>query len=154
MCEKDLRPCSSYPCLKNGTCTNLMNGTVYDFECKCKFPYFGRYCEQKIKLCLNVTCSKQGWCYENDTIPMCKCFTGFDGLNCEIVSQELMKAKAISNVAAYLAIGCIVVFFSVFIFMDISKIFISNSNSIKKAKISVKLVNNKVTAPAYVESEE
>ena len=33
-CQFDLRPCSKYPCLNNGTCINK-NVNTNEFECKC-----------------------------------------------------------------------------------------------------------------------
>lgn len=120
-CDKDLRACSSFPCLKNGTCINKINDTVYDFKCECKYPFYSKYCELKINLCQNITCSKQGWCNVNGTTTQCKCFTGFSGENCDVMNQELKAIKAVSNVAAVVAITCIVMFFGTFIFMDVTK---------------------------------
>lgn len=134
MCDKDIRPCSSCPCLKNGTCINKLE--ISDFECKCQYPYYSRYCELKINLCQNLTCSKQGWCTVNDTTPYCKCYKGFLGENCETMSQDLQTAKLISNVSGYLAITVIVIFFGTFVCMDLSKLFMKTEKSKKKKKVN------------------
>ena len=94
--------------MSNGTCIDIINGTSYDFECKCPFPYYGRNCQLKINLCQNMTCSQQGACIVNGITPECKCFTGFLGKNCDQLSQELQTVKMISDIAsiiAYIAIG-------------------------------------------------
>lgn len=158
-CEKDLRPCSSCPCLKEGICTNILNTSVYDFECKCKYPYYSRYCELKINLCKNITCSKQGWCYVNETIPLCECFTGYSGKNCDIQSQELKRIKMVNDISGYLAITVIVLFFSMFICMDISKFFMQDKNKIKqtprkKRKVTEPAIKKTVTYKDYIEAPE
>lgn len=158
-CEKDLRPCSSYPCLKNGTCINIINGSSYEFECKCKYPYYSKYCELKINICQNITCSNQGVCYLNDTQPLCRCFNGYYGINCEEISQELARIKLISNISGYLAITCIVVFLSFFVIMDISKFFAFlfdkdrlNKRKVIKKKNKIKpLIKKKITYEDYID---
>lgn len=121
-CDKDIRPCSAWPCLWNGNCTNLMNGTAPSFVCSCPYPYYGRNCQLKINLCQNSTCvPKQGSCKVNGTTPYCDCFIGFSGDNCQILSSQLQTAKTVSNVTGVLAAATIVSFFGIFIFMDITK---------------------------------
>jgi len=94
-----LRQCSSGKCLWNGNCTDIINGTSYDFECKCPYPYFGRYCHLKINLCQNKTYSNQGACKINDTTPYCSCYTGYQGENCDQMNQELQTIKMISTIS-------------------------------------------------------
>ena len=60
-CETDKRKCSSIPCLGNGACSEIMNGS--DFQCNCTYPYIGRQCQETENLCANKTCSNQGWCF-------------------------------------------------------------------------------------------
>ena len=99
-CSYDLRPCSrKFNCL-NGKCINKLEIIPYDFDCKCEYPWYGRHCELKINLCENMTCSKQGICYSNLTLPMCKCFPGYSGTNCEIKSQEMEFIQIINNTYA------------------------------------------------------
>ena len=74
-CQTDLRPCSSNPCMNNGTCiqniTDLSNPTYY---CECDKFYEGSLCQNKIDLCKNQTCSKKGNCIEVNNEPICRCF--------------------------------------------------------------------------------
>jgi hypothetical protein len=99
-CSYDLRPCSrKFNCL-NGKCIDKLEIIPYDFNCECEYPWYGRHCELKINLCENITCSKQGICYSNLTLPLCKCFSGYSGTNCEIKSQEMKFIQMINNTYA------------------------------------------------------
>ena len=93
-CQFDSRSCSYYPCLNNGTCLNSnLNST--DFACQCKFNYYGVFCENKIDLCQNQTCSNNGYCFISETIPICKCFNGFNGDKCEIESVSVKISRGV-----------------------------------------------------------
>ena len=144
MCERDLRQCSSFPCMRNGTCNNIINTTneitTYDFECKCEFPYYGRYCQLTTDLCLNVTCSKQGHCFMNGSSTYCKCYTSFSGLNCEIVSQDLQAKRAIALVSASGAVIIITCFIGSIIFLDVTKYW----SPIKQALFPSKILPQKI----------
>ena len=95
-----MRPCSrKFNCL-NGKCIDKLEIIPYDFNCECEYPWYGRHCELKINLCENITCSKQGICYSNLTLPLCKCFSGYSGTNCEIKSQEMKFIQMINNTYA------------------------------------------------------
>ena len=64
-CNVDIRPCSSNPCLNNGTCVDYSNGLRYNmsvpdnvtYSCLCNKHYKGENCEEKINICQNETCS-------------------------------------------------------------------------------------------------
>jgi len=117
-CSYDLRPCSrKFNCL-NGKCINKLEIIPYDFDCKCEYPWYGRHCELKINLCENMTCSKQGICYSNLTLPMCKCFPGYSGTNCEIKSEEMKIKQIISNGAVAASILFFLMFTILIIFLD------------------------------------
>ena len=137
-CEIDKRPCSSFQCFNNGTCLNKINETTqqYDFECQCQYPYYSRRCESKINLCqINSTCvPNQGLCIINGTQTACKCFTGYSGDFCEIMSSSLQTAKAISNISALVAIILIICFMVLIVLSDLTKLFP------KKAKIKSKKI--------------
>jgi hypothetical protein len=153
MCERDLRPCSSFPCMRNGTCNNIINSTnnltTYDFECKCQFPYYGRYCQLITDLCWNITCSKQGHCFMNDTKTYCKCYTSFSGENCEIVSDDLQTKRTIAFVSACVAITIICVFFGSIVFLDVTKYWIPIKNALFPNKISPKKIIKKKPKIAF-----
>ena len=98
-CQSDTRPCSSGPCLNNGTCLNLnLNST--EFECQCKLNYYGVFCENKIDLCQNQTCSNNGYCFINNTQPICKCLNGYNGDTCELekVSVKILRVVRTSSI--------------------------------------------------------
>ena len=47
-CEQDRRLCSvNFQCVWGGNCTDIIDGELYDYECKCEYPYYGRYFNQK-----------------------------------------------------------------------------------------------------------
>jgi hypothetical protein len=92
MCSIDLRPCSSQiECSNNRTCEHnfqsgllLVSNIPISFTCKCDFLHTGQFCESKINLCANETCSSNGYC--NNAV--CECFYLFDGDECEIESRQ------------------------------------------------------------------
>ena len=78
-CQMDTRPCSLNSCLNNGTCLDYTNNQTFDLElnsnrtyvCLCDKNYEGENCESRIDLCLNFTCSGNGYCVEKDNKPKC-----------------------------------------------------------------------------------
>ena len=68
-----------------------------------------------------MTCSMQGLCVINATTPICQCFPGYSGLNCEIMSQKIKTAKSVGNIAAFVSIAFILSFLGLMIFSDITK---------------------------------
>ena len=79
----------------------------------------------------------------NGTQPECKCFIGFSGVNCELVSGQLKMIKAVSTGTAVVAILIMSTFAGIIVFLDISKLFginaklptnPKNSNIKKKSK--------------------
>lgn len=154
-CEIDKRLCSSFQCFNNGTCIDKINEAKYDFECQCPFPYYGKRCESRLNLCLNSTCvDKQGKCFINGTQTMCKCYTGFSGDNCEIISAGVQIAKAVSTGSAIAAIAILVSFFVFIILMDISKLFTGTKISKKLKKVKVNIVQPISQQPKYIEHPE
>jgi hypothetical protein len=122
-CDIDLRKCSNnkLQCLYNGTCNNIINNNNnYDFNCTCKYPYYGRNCQFKQNLCKGITCSNKGVCYNNETTSYyCKCFKGYSGQICEIESNQAKTIKTVNNVSAYFSITFIVIFYASILLLDI-----------------------------------
>ena len=138
-CQIDTRPCSSNPCLNNATCVDYSNsgnnsmaallGTnSSSFYCSCGKYYKGTYCESKIDLCQNETCSNNGNCFEFNNMPKCKCFSMYSGDKCETQSSELKNVKTIISYTTILAIITIVLFYSSFILMDATKYSFKKNN--------------------------
>ncbi len=93
-CNIDKRPCNSnankLQCINNGICINN-NNYDYKFTCNCSYPFYGDRCQFKLNTCKNITCSNKGICkVVNNTIPMCKCFNGYSGHDCEISNTKIM----------------------------------------------------------------
>ena len=134
-CQIDLRPCSSNPCLNNGTCvqniTDISNPTYF---CECDKYYEGSVCQNKIDLCQNQTCSKQGNCIEVNNEPVCSCHYLFEGSNCESESQTLKTVKSLISTASVIAILTIVFFYSLIIASDVLNIFIKKNRREEKNK--------------------
>jgi hypothetical protein len=116
-----------------------------EFQCQCSNPnlYYGIYCEKKFDLCKNSSVcanTNQGYCIVNGTQPMCKCLMGYSGVNCEMLSTELVAKKVITKTTTIIAIvvmGCYVL---VVIFFDYTKYFLmknkkNNKNNKKNANI-------------------
>jgi len=124
-CQTDLRPCSSNPCLNNGSCSDIMNNNETSFQCICQSNlYYGTYCENKVDVCLNTTdlcIMGQGYCILNGTQPACKCLKGYSGTKCEIQSTSLVVTKAIINSSSIVAIIVFVSFLILILFFDYTK---------------------------------
>jgi hypothetical protein len=108
-CQTDTRPCSTMPCLNNGTCVNKNNFSQIlmdtdkeeNFECVCNSDFFyGQYCEIRVDLCLNKTCSMHGYCsiQTQTNEAKCNCFDGFSGSECEF---ENIKARIVRDSLKY-----------------------------------------------------
>jgi hypothetical protein len=68
-----------------------------------------------------MTCSGHGVCEVDESLhlPLCACFNYYNGTNCEIKSQELLKIDTIISVASIMAIVSVILFYSIFFFNDI-----------------------------------
>ena len=147
LCNIDKRPCM-WPgsgCINNGTCTNIMNsnGSYTGYNCSCKFPYHGTNCENKIDLCSNVTCSKQGICKTtNDLDPKCSCLMGYEGDNCETESSSLKTQKKVSTAAKYIAYASVAAFYMMMFALDLLGYWIKKERRARPKKIITKV-------PAY-----
>ena len=121
-CQSDTRPCSSGPCINNGTCSNINNET--SFLCTCQNGlYYGIHCENKINLCLNSTIciQNQGYCQMNGTQPICKCFMDYSGTNCETMSTSLIVKKTIISGTTIISIVIMVCLSIVILCFDYTK---------------------------------
>ena len=87
-------------------------------------------CQNKIDLCQNQTCSKQGNCIEVNNEPVCVCHNLYEGVDCEIQSATLVTIKKVISTASIIAIAIIILFYSMFVVSDILNIFMQ-----KKAKV-------------------
>ena len=137
-CQFDSRPCSSNPCLNNATCIDYTNSVSYnmtsiisssnssEFYCSCSQYYTGTYCETKIDICQNETCSGNGNCIDKKSIPICECFALYQGDKCEIQSSELKAIKTIVTFTSIIAIITVVSFYCCIVLLDISKYFMKN----------------------------
>jgi hypothetical protein len=140
-CQYDLRPCSSNPCLNNGTCSNIMNNNESSFRCICQSNlYYGTFCENKVDVCLNTSylcIMGQGYCILNGTQPACKCLKGYSGTKCEIQSTSLAATKAIINVSSIVAIMVLVSFVILILFFDYTKYCLMKNNKYSKKRNQV-----------------
>ena len=140
-CQTNTRPCSYYPCL-NGICTDILdlnktilkNQQVWDYFCNCSDDYYGRRCQTKINVCENETCSGNGLCFDNSSIPTCGCFKDFSGVQCEIRHPKLItirKVITVSAAIAYLIIGLILLTLAI---IDFTNIYFPKTKNIKLRK--------------------
>ena len=152
-CELDKRPCSQTPCLNSIKCEDILilqnSSNIfinYDFKCHCKSElFYGKRCESKKNLCQNETCSGNGICQIirigndglNETIK-CECFgqNDFEGEKCQTKTSKTKQRENTIKITAWIAISIIIMFYSLFILMDLHKIITLNtfySNQISKA---------------------
>ena len=134
-CEIGTNPCiSNNPCLNNSTCTS--NATNL-YECKCDASkYYGANCENKIDLCLNITCSSQGVCEIDDLTkqPSCKCVKYYSGVNCETPSAELKSIESFVSFALVISIMFIIAIYLVFILNDLLNYFFGKNIKLRIAR--------------------
>lgn len=129
-CEHDIRPCSSYPCLYNGNCTNVFSQNLTSFTCECDNMYYGKYCENQKDLCQNSSCvQSQSYCKVVGSSATCVCFGGYIGVNCEEKSRSLETRNKIVSVTSILAILILVLFCCLIVFMDFLKYHVMKNNS-------------------------
>ena len=128
-CQKDTRPCSSSPCLNDGTCVdessslfqNLTNKYNKTYICMCPQYYDGQNCELKLDLCQNETCSNNGNCIDNKNNVSCECYYLYEGAKCSSQSAELKTIKIVTFTSLIIAIIIIVSTYSLFFLCDLSK---------------------------------
>ena len=115
--------------MNNATCydyTNIQNSSISlmsnsSFYCQCQKFYVGSYCETKIDICKNETCSNNGNCIDNNSKPKCVCFSMYEGDNCERQSSELKAIKTIISMASIIAFITVASFYLCILLMDLSK---------------------------------
>jgi hypothetical protein len=152
-CSTDLRQCSSNPCLNNSTCVDYSNTIDYNmtsivspnststFYCFCNKYYQGTFCETKIDVCKNQTCSSHGNCIDKNSMPKCECFSMYQGDYCEIQSSELKAIQTIISITSVIAILTVVSFYSCIVFMDFIQICFMDRGSKTKLNKRQKIMN-------------
>jgi hypothetical protein len=121
-CQKDLRPCSSFPCLNNGTCTDNVTAQTYTCACNSQL-YYGDNCENRVNLCANVTCSGAGYCKKVNNQAVCSCNYGFSGANCSIVATKTKITKMVNWAATLIAILFMIFVYLYVLAMDADKFY-------------------------------
>jgi hypothetical protein len=108
-------------------------------------------CQNKIDLCQNQTCSKQGNCIEVNNEPVCSCHYLYEGGNCESESQALKTVKSLISTASVIAILTIIFFYSLFIASDILNIFIKKDRKDKEKDNEEEMFKNAIKGYLIVE---
>ncbi|CAF0789069.1 unnamed protein product [Brachionus calyciflorus] len=129
-CNLDLRPCSSNPCLNNGTCSNVKVNENLNYKCQCIEEYYsGNNCEIKKDICLNETCSNNGQCYDLNHMPKCKCFNMFSGEKCEMETNYFTIIKNVNKTTTIIACLIISSLFALCLMLDIFSVCCNAKNS-------------------------
>ena len=138
-CNMDTRPCSSTICMKNGTCTDVVNstGSFVDFNCSCIYPNYGRNCQLAIDLCANITCSNHGACKVNGSQTSCSCFSGFEGADCSVISKTYQAIKKTISATSIIACFCIGGFYSLILLSDLMELCRKNKKRVENPKLVI-----------------
>ncbi|KAJ8300255.1 hypothetical protein KUTeg_021774 [Tegillarca granosa] len=79
-CETNIDDCVVQPCLKNGTCIDLIN----DHLCNCTDGWDGTNCNIDRNECDTQPCQNGGQCENNEGSFRCNCYqTGYQGQLCQ-----------------------------------------------------------------------
>ncbi|CAF1106482.1 unnamed protein product [Brachionus calyciflorus] len=142
-CELNTLPCFKNKCKNNASCINNLKDKTYSCECsagnKNKTIYYGDYCEYKMDLCANETCSKNGFCIDTGNEIKCICFSKFSGEKCEIESTEIKVIKMVIKTSSLLAIIFLAMTYCFMIISDFSKLFIKEKRNKQKNKYRPKI---------------
>ncbi|CAF0978435.1 unnamed protein product [Brachionus calyciflorus] len=134
-CEINTLPCHLNKCRNNGSCINNFIDKTYTCQCYSdnnnRSLYFGNFCEFKIDLCENETCSNNGICQDTGNESKCKCFSKFSGVKCETASHEIKVIKSLMKTASFIAIIVLAMTFGTLIFFDLINFFNSEKTNKK-----------------------
>ena len=100
----------------------------------------GVYCENKINICTNETCSNNGICDDLNNLPNCKCFSMFEGETCSIESSQLTTIKLVISLSSIIAIIVIICFYLIILIMDLLKYCLMVKQRKRKRKIKIRYV--------------
>ena len=148
-CEYDKRLCSQMPCLNSIKCEDILipknqtSSYEFDFKCRCRSDlFYGKRCESKVNLCQNETCSGNGVCKIiqidketlNETIN-CECFgqNDFEGEKCQTKSAKMILKETTIKATAWIAISCVILFYSLIFLMDLHRFLTRFEKTSKKS---------------------
>lgn len=89
-CQTVLDACATSPCLHNGHCISLANGS--DFACACREGFLGKRCERDLNECASQPCLNGGTCHDLENNFRCTCPSGWTGDRCE---QDVDECSAL-----------------------------------------------------------
>ncbi len=131
-CQTDTRPCLNNKCLNDATCVESslnMTSTSSSYTCQCPSNglFYGEFCENRINVCENTTCSLHGYCIilnqQNSTLFQCKCFNGYSGDKCEIESTLKKVVTYVQWTTTIICIICFIIFWTIVIGNDLLSYF-------------------------------
>ena len=120
-CQRDLKPCSSNPCLNNALCIEDL--IKFSYQCNCSDQFEGTNCQTKKDICFNETCSFNGYCIDDNDFPKCKCFYQYSGEKCQIESSDIKFRKFVVTTSTVIVILFLIIFFFLIILIDLSEFF-------------------------------
>lgn len=138
-CNLSFKSCTSNPCLNGGKCTD----NSMSYLCLCAENFYGKNCENQFDVCANETCSKNGFCYSHDFKPkyISLYFSLYSGEKCEVESSELKRIKIVQKTSLFIAIIILILFYSIFIILDLMKICCKGKLPSKKIKKEKKKIS-------------
>ena len=85
------------PCQNGATCHDIIDGVTDSFNCSCLPGYEGTYCEKNINECMSNPCINGGFCVDYINEYKCLCQPDTEGVNCEIVIENLCADSPCAN---------------------------------------------------------
>ncbi len=149
-CQVNRRPCSSVPCLNNGSCTEMItsNGD-YNFTCDCLEYYSGSRCElfDLSGLCESLACEHGVCMIDKKTLQAnCSCYPNYNGTRCENALPMVHVIKTVTKTSTIIAIVFISSFYILMLALDLANLF--------RPKRTVVQPNRKLLRVKYVNSND
>ena len=100
-------------------------------------------CENRINSCDNRTCTLNGYCFQNETASLCKCFSDFYGDECELEKSAIKIQKGVQFTSLILCLLFVGFTIITILANDAVNLLMQKSYRSKQSEIKIKRSNMK-----------